>query len=479
MRAPRPRIGPLGIAALAVLAGALAFAAALAQRPAPPRLSRVQTPDTAPVRRLEGGAPYIAVNDLARLLDATKFWRPELRKLTLRAGRHQITLTADNPFVVVDERTMWLGAPVRSLRGELHVPAALADSLPADSTLARLYFDERRDRVIRLPASGRIGTPVVTASGSVTRVIFPADRTEDAVVVARSRAHLRLRLPGLFTGVMPDALPAGALLRSIRAIPAVDGSGFELEVAREAAGFRLLSDPDGRRVIVELTRERGAGSEPFAPEGPPGPRALRVVVIDPGHGGTDPGVISGSAVEKDLALTLARMLKSELEVRIPARIVLTRDRDQGLTADQRAEIANRARADLVLSLHFDGYPAAQARGATAWCAPATFVADADAGPGPSPTAALLPWREVAVRHAVQSRALAEAVLSAIALSGEGPTRLRERLPYSMLGVNAPGMLLECATLTSPSDRERVTQEAGLRELAATIADGVLAWQRNQ
>jgi N-acetylmuramoyl-L-alanine amidase len=203
-----------------------------------------------------------------------------------------------------------------------------------------------------------------------------------------------------------------------------------------------------------------------------------VVVLDPGHGGSDPGVIVGDAVEKDLSLELARMLKSELERRLPARVILTRQDDRGLTADERAEIANRSHADLVLSLHFDGYPAAQARGATAWCPPATFVAH-DAGPGPSPTAALLPWREVAVRHAVQSRALAEAVLSAIALSGEGPTRLRERMPYSMLGVNAPGMLLECATLTSPADRERVTQEAGLRELAATIAEGVQAWQRNQ
>jgi hypothetical protein len=40
----------------------------------------------------------------------------------------------------------------------------------------------------------------------------------------------------------------------------------------------------------------------------------------------------------------------------------------------------------------------------------------------------------------------------------------------MLGVNAPGLLLECATLTSSGDRERAQQEAGLRELAATIAE---------
>ena len=44
---------------------------------------------------------------------------------------------------------------------------------------------------------------------------------------------------------------------------------------------------------------------------------------------------------------------------------------------------------------------------------------------------------------------------------------------------APGILLECATLTSPDDRERVLQEEGLRRLAAGIAGGIAAYRRNQ
>ena len=79
-------------------------------------VSRGEGPDSAPVRRIDG-EPYIAVNDLARLLDATKFWRADARKLVLRSGRHSITLTVDNPFVVVNERTLWMPMPVRSSRG--------------------------------------------------------------------------------------------------------------------------------------------------------------------------------------------------------------------------------------------------------------------------------------------------------------------------------------------------------------------------
>jgi N-acetylmuramoyl-L-alanine amidase len=457
----------------------LALIAALAIAAAPPRSApRVDLPDTAPVRRLNG-TPYIAVNDLARLLDATKFWKPELRKLSLRAGRHAITLTVDDPFVVVDETTLWLGSPVRSLRGELQVPVALADSLPSDSTMSRLYFDARHDRLIRLPASGRIGSPTLSVSGGTTRLAFPVDRPEEAIVVARSREHLRIRLGGLFTGSLPDERPAGSLLRDVHTIPSAIGTAFECAVSRDAGGFRLLSESGSRRVVLELTREALPGVEAFAPESAPGPRAVHVIVIDPGHGGSDPGVIAGKAVEKDLTLALARLLKSEIEVRMAARVILTRDADRSMTAEDRAEVANRSRADLVVSLHFDAFPAAQAHGATAYCAPATFVADARSEAARAGGAALVPWRDVAVRHAVQSRALAEAVLSALELRGEGPTRLRDRLPYAMLGVNAPGMLLECAALTSPSDRERVMDDAGLRDLASTIADGIQAWQRNQ
>jgi N-acetylmuramoyl-L-alanine amidase len=101
---------------------------------------------------------------------------------------------------------------------------------------------------------------------------------------------------------------------------------------------------------------------------------LKTIVLDPGHGGDDPGVIAGSAVEKDLALALARLLRPELERRLGARVLLTRDQDRDLSAEARAEFANRIHADLVLSLHFDGFPDARARGATGYCAPATFAA---------------------------------------------------------------------------------------------------------
>ena len=99
--------------------------AALADWRTPPR---GEGPDQVSVQ-LIGGDDYVAANDLARLLDATKYWRADVQRLELRTGPHVIVLTLDSPFAVIDDATAWLGGPVRASGGEFLVPASLVDRL--------------------------------------------------------------------------------------------------------------------------------------------------------------------------------------------------------------------------------------------------------------------------------------------------------------------------------------------------------------
>ena len=458
--------------------GTRATAAPAAQVASAPPASFAVPPiaDSAPLRTIEG-RPYLAAGDLARLLSATRYWRADVRKLVLRAGAHRVQLTADNPFVLVDDRTVRLGAPVRALGGELVVPADLIAALPRDTTLARLMIDPRGARVVVVPRDGLVGSPRVAVAGDVTRVTIPAERTERVQVIGRSRARFRVRLAGAYLGAPGDSLPAGGLVRRIVPNPTTTGTTFELALAGEALGYRVSADSAGRRVTLEFARMPQVGLEPFAAEGPAGPRAVRVIVLDPAHGGTDLGVQAGGAVEKDLTLALARLLAPALGQRLGARVVLTRTDDRALPVEARAEAANRAHADLVLVLHFDGNPAPGARGATAYCPPATLGTRGDeSGLG---NLAMIPWRDVALRHAVESRALADAVMGELDRRGQGPVRVRETMPLHLLGVNAPGVALECATLSSAADRARISGPDGLAHLAAAIAEGVAVWQRNE
>jgi N-acetylmuramoyl-L-alanine amidase len=89
----------------------------------------------------------------------------------------------------------------------------------------------------------------------------------------------------------------------------------------------------------------------------------QVIVLDPGHGGVDPGAIGVSGIyEKVITLAAARQLKTRLEETGRYKVVLTRDRDISLGLRERREIAHRAEADLFISLHADSMKNKSVRG---------------------------------------------------------------------------------------------------------------------
>jgi N-acetylmuramoyl-L-alanine amidase len=93
-----------------------------------------------------------------------------------------------------------------------------------------------------------------------------------------------------------------------------------------------------------------------------------IVVIDPGHGGRDPGAVSvsGEVAEKQLTLALARELRDRLVERGRVRVALTRESDRYLTLEERAGVARGLGASLFLSVHIDISPNPLARGASVY-----------------------------------------------------------------------------------------------------------------
>ncbi len=90
----------------------------------------------------------------------------------------------------------------------------------------------------------------------------------------------------------------------------------------------------------------------------------KVVVIDPGHGGHDPGAVGAQGFEKDVNLAAALALKARLERSNKYRVVLTREDDTYVPLADRVRVAQRAGADLFISLHSDSGQDASVRGAS-------------------------------------------------------------------------------------------------------------------
>ena len=97
----------------------------------------------------------------------------------------------------------------------------------------------------------------------------------------------------------------------------------------------------------------------------PGVTRLVTIVIDPGHGGEDPGAIGrGGHYEKNVTLSVARRLKARLDAEPNMRSALTRDGDYFIPLGQRVQKARRVQADLFLSVHADAFIKPTARGSS-------------------------------------------------------------------------------------------------------------------
>ncbi len=95
--------------------------------------------------------------------------------------------------------------------------------------------------------------------------------------------------------------------------------------------------------------------------------ARRTIVIDPGHGGIDPGATVASIAEKAVVLAFGKALKEQLEANGRYRIVMTRDDDRFVSLGDRVQIGRGEQADLFISIHADSLTQAQeVRGATVY-----------------------------------------------------------------------------------------------------------------
>lgn len=113
----------------------------------------------------------------------------------------------------------------------------------------------------------------------------------------------------------------------------------------------------GGKPAAKPTPPENGGFAGMPPKGKP------VVVIDPGHGGVDPGAVGASGVyEKNIVLAMGRELKEKLDASGRFKVVMTRDRDIFLKLRERVARARQAGADLFISLHANTHPNAQMSG---------------------------------------------------------------------------------------------------------------------
>lgn len=177
-----------------------------------------------------------------------------------------------------------------------------------------------------------------------------------------------------------------------------------------------------------------------------------VIVVDPGHGGKDPGTLGGGYAdvpEKTVVLAIGRAVAARLE-ELGATVRLTRSRDSFVGLDDRAAIAEQTKADLFVSIHVDAAANNSASGATVYIAQGASRASERAG------------------------ARIEQAIKRWGMRSRGVRRARYRV---LVGHSRPAVLVECGYLTNATDARRLGASWYQERVAQALVEGIVRYFR--
>ncbi len=412
---------------------------------------------------------------------------PLRQSYSLAIGETTLVLVPGSPALTAGTEIQKLSQPAANIDGRLLVPLDLLERSYGTILGVTFTWDDARSVLsVARPPQRELPLEVglVHLQGVTTVVLqFPeAPRYR----VVRSPTAYEVVLTG--DRIVPP--PHGAKVddpwvKEIEIAP----ERIRLELAPGcAAESYTLRTPF--RLVFDVFKE----ATPAAPAAPVLPRdslrrAIRIVVIDPGHGGKETGAIgaAGSA-EKDLALLIAKTLATRLEQVLSVRTVLTRSDDVDLGLDERSALANQNKADLFLSVHLNSSLGRGAVGAETYFlslqASDQRAADAAAvenyvGAAVAPAGSedfelqLLLWDLAQSQHLAASQRLATLIQEELNRELDLRDRGVKQAPFRVLmGAAMPAVLVELGFISTREEEQRLRTPEYRSQLVETLVRAI-------
>lgn len=228
------------------------------------------------------------------------------------------------------------------------------------------------------------------------------------------------------------AVPLLAVILVVCVVLAVRGAqADDPEEGQNAAGQEDMTSPSPQ-----------AGNTPPASE-PPVQSKNFTVVLDAGHGGTDPGCVQDEILEKDITLTLTLLVKEKLESE-GFTVLLTRDTDEAVSLSERVELTNQSGADCFVSIHCN------------MCAEDTSISGL----------------ECYFYHSEEGRRLAECIIEEVNEYSIKNYGVIEGNYMVVRDANIPAALVETGYLSNPEECEALTSEEYQEVIANAITGGI-------
>lgn len=422
----------------------------------------------------------------------------ELRTDPATAYRAVVTVRAAHPGEPCLERVdavlgVWsayrpLPSVVRELERGAHVAAsATASVAPAASPGS--------DVITPLPDEVQKGPLRITA---IERY---AERDAARIVVALSRAatfdvgflpgsgqvqpRLYVDLRGATFAGKRD-VPVGGIVSRVRLGEQKDGTRVVLDLATDAHR-RVFYLPEPFRVVIDVSKDAPQAS--MVAEG--ATRRIRRVVLDPGHGGHDPGAIGPAGLqEKDVTLDIAHRAAPLIARELGLSTLLTRDTDDFVPLDERTARANAFQADLFISIHCNASEDPAARGVMTFvladsqdsAAQRVAARENAASASAAEQLAQAMGRLLDASSVGRSAHFAELLQRSAAASlatgyGDQPMMGVKRAGFYVLaGAHMPAVLFETTFISNPTDEHRLDLADYRQKIADALVNAVRAYR---
>ena len=365
--------------------------------------------------------------------------------------------------------------------GALQLAQAAAST--ADVLKVRLGGDKAETRL------------VLDVNRSVSGKLISDGTADGKVVISLSDVEVPMALGGDGQGLVRrwsvEESGRSAKVTVELAQDAVVRRRFLLPPGDGVANYRYVIDLKSAKDVPAVRMAKATATPKVSVTKASAPRK-RIVVIDAGHGGKDPGARGSESREKDITLASARALKTRLEKSGRYKVVMTRDSDVFVPLETRVKVARKADADLFISLHADAGPDSSTRGLSVytlseqgqdragrvmgkedWLMNASY-----AGNNRTHSQILLDLTQRATKN--RSAQFAEMLLERV--DDETPLLRRSHRDAGfvvLLAPDVPAVLLEMGFITSPQDEETLASVDGRRRLMNAVGDSIDAYFAEQ
>ncbi len=332
------------------------------------------------------------------------------------------------------------------------------------------------------------------SSSDYTRVVIDVDRPvsfEEKKLIEPDRVRIYFDIENAKIFNLPPSIPVSkGYIKEIRV------GQFNLRTVRvvlefaEVVRYRTFTLYSPFRIVVDIYGKRETPSKPpttLKPDELTIARQLglgvKKVVIDPGHGGDDPGAVGPDGIpEKEITHDIALKLKELLEKNSDLKVVLTRDKDVYVPLEVRTAIANSERADLFVSIHANSTRNKNISGFEIYTL--NFTKDPHA------------IEIAASENAVSSKTIGEmeSLIKKILLNTKKEESInlakfiendlrrntnvrslgvKEAPFYVLIGAEMPSILVEVGFLSNVNDRKRLCSDSFRQNIAMGLCDGIL------